>query len=152
MLVTTKLQCSVYKSFKRKNKFEKLSGNYYADNIVNTHKISVVKDVVLNLCDDEIPPHHKSLLELGPKFVPTQAAIPYMDIITKTESSALLLQYNKQKVEAENLRQDVLRALKMTKPPKSNLTREQQRALKEIKQDENRSIYPFDKGSGTRNN
>ena len=46
------------------------------------------------------------------------------------------------------IRQDVLRALKMTRLPKSNLTGPQQRALKEIKRDEKTLIYPFDKGPG----
>ena len=61
----------------------------------------LVKDVVLNLCNDELPPHHKDLLELGSKFVPNPTSIPYMDIITTTECSALLLQCNKQTTESE---------------------------------------------------
>ena len=100
------------------------------------------------MCNDEIPPHQKSLLNLGPNFVPTLKSIPYMDIITKTEVSALQLQYNNKRNESEKLRQQVLRALKMAKPPKSNLTRPQQKALAELKQDDTVQIYSYDKGFG----
>ena len=74
--------------------------------------------------------------------------IPYMDIVSTTESSALKLEYDKKNSEAQNLRKDVLRILKMAKPTKNNLTPEQRKALKEIKNDEEISIYPFDKGAG----
>ena len=46
-----------------------------------------------------------------------------MDIVSTTESSALKLEYDKKTSEAQNLRKDVLRILKI-------------------------SIYPFDKGQG----
>ena len=45
------------------------------------------------------------------------------------------------------LRQDVLRDLKPTKTLKSNLTKSQRMALKELKADENVKIYPYDKGA-----
>ena len=38
--------------------------------------------------------------------------------------------------------------LTKAKQPRSNLTREQQQAIKEIKSDENAVIYPYDKGTG----
>ena len=71
-----------------------------------------------------------------------------MDIVSTTEASALKLEYNGEIVNAQNLRKDVLRALKMNKPTKHNLTKEQRSALKEIKKDDTISIYPFDKGTG----
>ena len=46
------------------------------------------------------------------------------------------------------LRQDVLRDLKMAKPPKNNLNSRQRKALKELKSDHQNVIYPFDKGAG----
>ena len=119
-----------------KFKFDKLSEIHH-----NTlPKInSVVKEVTMNLCNDKIPPHQKSLLNLGPNFKPTPKSIPYMDIITKKEVSALQLLYNNKRKESEKLRQ-VLRVLKMAKPQKSNLTRPQQKALAELKKDETTNI------------
>jgi len=126
-------------------KFNKL--NFKGPNSSNWNK-STIKEVTLNLCQDEIPANHKSLLDLGPKFVPSINSIPYMDIISKTESTALKLQYDRKENESLTLRQDVLRILKMSKPPKPNLTKDQRIALKEIKKDENVSIFPYDKGAG----
>ena len=71
-----------------------------------------------------------------------------MDIISTTEASALKLEYQHNICEAQGLRRDVLKILKMAKPTKDNLTREQRVALKEIREDNHISIYPFDKGSG----
>ena len=106
------------------------------------------KAPLLNLVGDEIPKHHEELLNLGPKFVPTEERIPFMDVISTTESSALKLEYGKKTAEAQTLRKDVLSILKMAKPVKDNLTKEQRKAIKEIKKDDEVRIYPFDKGSG----
>ena len=48
-----------------------------------------IKPVTMNLCNDPMPPRHKDLLDLGPKFVPTSNIIPYKDIVTVTEATAL---------------------------------------------------------------
>ena len=71
-----------------------------------------------------------------------------MDIISITESSTLKLEYNKDNIAAQNLRKDILKTLKMCKPPKDNLSKSQRKALNEIKESNLISIYPFDKGSG----
>ena len=107
-----------------------------------------VKTPILNLVPDDIPESHRELLSLGPKFVPHTKNIPYMDIISVTESSALKLEYGKKVCQAQVLRKDVLRILKTAKPVKDNLTRSQRTAIKEIKNDSDIKIYPFDKGSG----
>ncbi|XP_065678490.1 uncharacterized protein LOC136093417 [Hydra vulgaris] len=147
---------------KLKEKFEKLSQEKLQhkekllhkqnnnNNNNNNHEkpIKKVKEVTLNLANSDIPMHHKKLFDLGLKFVPNPKHIPYLDIITITESSALKLQYNKKKTKGVKLKQDVLRILKMAKPIKSNLDKEQRKALYEIKKDDNIMIYPFDKGSG----
>ena len=59
-----------------------------------------------------------------------------MDIVSTTESSALKLEYNKKISEAQNLRKDILRILKMAKPEKDNLTRRKRTAIKEIREDD----------------
>ena len=102
----------------------------------------------MNLARDEIPEKHKELLNLGPKFVPHTKKIPFMDIVSTTESSALKLEYSNKVCEAQILRKDVLRVLKMSKPVDDNLTKEQRIALKEIKENNEISIYPYDKGTG----
>ena len=115
----------------------------------NINKVNtLVKEAVLNLVDDVIPENHKDVLNLGPKFVPHIKNIPYMDIVSITESSALKLEYSNKVCEAQILRKDVLKILKMAKPIKDNLTRNQRTAIREIKEDNEINIYPYDKGAG----
>ncbi|XP_065640437.1 uncharacterized protein LOC136073030 [Hydra vulgaris] len=92
-----------------------------------------MKEVTLNLCTDNIPTHHKKLLDLGPNFVPIPNKVPYMDIISITETAALKLKYSNKNTDANKLRQDVLRVLKMHKPVSTNVDKDQFKALKELK-------------------
>ena len=52
--------------------------------------------------EDRFTDHQTSLLKLGPKSVPTQKRIPYMEIITATESVALNLEYHNKEANAES--------------------------------------------------
>ena len=56
-----------------------------------------------------------------------------MDIITTTECSSLKLEYENKISEAQILRKDVLRVLKMAKPIGDNLTTMQRKAITDIK-------------------
>ena len=127
------------------NKFNILRGPTTVPRIATT---SHVKDPFLNLVDDDVPDNHKELLSLGPKFVPNVKNIPFMDIITTTEASALKLEFEKKVCEAQVLRKDVLKVLKTAKPIEDNLSRTQRQSLKEMMNDPTISIYPFDKGTG----
>jgi len=74
------------------------------------------------------------LLNLGPKFVPVKQKVPFMDIITSTETAAVEL--DKKKIfESETLRQQVSSTLLkfINKMIPSNLTSKQRKALKELK-------------------
>ena len=74
-----------------------------------------------------------------------------MEIITATESVALHLEYQNKEADAESFRQNVCHILNKNRNIKSkdNLSKEQRKALKEIRQiNNNTKIYPFDKGSG----
>jgi hypothetical protein len=130
------------------NKFKILVEAREAQNRSNDARPPVVKAPILNLAPAEVPKNHLDLLSLGPKFVPNPTRIPYMDIITVTESSALKLEYQKKTCEAQVLRKDVLRIMKTARLPKDNLSPDQRQALREINNDQNLRIYPFDKGTG----
>ena len=67
-----------------------------------------VKPSIINLTDIALTDHQISLLNLGPKFVPTEKKIPFMEIITATESVALYLEYHNKEADTESLRQNVL--------------------------------------------
>ena len=122
------------------NKFNILRGPTTVPRIATT---SHVKDPFLNLVDDDVPDNHKELLSLGPKFVPNVKNIPFMDIITTTEASALKLEFEKKVCEAQVLRKDVLKVLKTAKPIEDNLSRTQRQSLKEMINNPMISIYPF---------
>ena len=143
--VTEKAREAMFKRSKERlvKKFKVLKERH-----VKMKKDSVTKAPLLNLAGSEIPKHHEELLNLGPNFVPSETRIPYMDIITTTESSCLKLEYGKKIAEAQTLRKEVLSILKMSKQIKDNLTRQQRIAIKELKNNDEVSIYPFDKGSG----
>ena len=91
-----------------------------------------------------------NLLNLGPNFSPTPKSIPYLEIITAIESQGLNLESGKKDTSAENLRQTVSKILSKTisKKQQDNLSKTQKTALKQLKNDEQIKVYPFDKGIG----
>ena len=62
-----------------------------------------VKPSIINLSDVALTDHQTSLLNLGPKFVPAEMRIPFIEIITATESVALNLKYQNKEADAEIL-------------------------------------------------
>ena len=48
--------------------------------------------------------------------------------------------------DAQELREEVNILLKMVKPPKSNITKEEKKALKELREDQDRMVLTADKG------
>ena len=60
----------------------------------------------------------------------------------------LKLEYSDKVELAQTLRKDVLRVLKTSKSPSDNLSTAQRKAIKEIRDDTDIAIYPFDKGCG----
>ena len=128
------------------NKFQLLrSRNSIANSVSETNH---VKNAVLDLTNVPLPDNQKSLLELGPNFVPSTKQIPIMDIVSTTECSSLKLEYSDKVELAQTLRKDVLRVLKTSKSPSDNLSTAQRKAIKEIRDDNDIVIYPFDKGCG----
>ena len=81
--------------------------------------------------------HQTSLLNLGLKFVQTEKKITFTKIIITTESVvALNLAYHNKKVDAESLRQNICQILNKSrnKKIKDTLSKEQKKALKEMRQ------------------
>ena len=70
--------------------------------------ITCVKTSIINLMDIALTGHQTCLLNLGPKFVPIEKKIPFMEIITATESVVLNLEYHNQELDAESIRQNVI--------------------------------------------
>ena len=117
---------------------------------IGRQQIGRIKTTVLNLTNATLQPHITELLNLGPKFVPTPRSIPFMNIITSTESAAIDLDKVAKHHESENLRQQVSNTLSkfVNKKIPSNLNHSQCKALKELRMNNETKVYPFDKGSG----
>ena len=81
------------------------------------------------------------------KFSITQNKIPTDDIISKVESSLKGIE----KSEADTIRAKVSLTLQQAKTPKDNLTINERRALKELKNDDSIMILPADKEQATSN-
>ena len=64
--------------------------------------------------------------------MPANKNLPFMDIITSTESCALDMEQNHKEDEAESLRQNVSRILRKNLKIRGNLTKDERRALKEL--------------------
>ena len=104
-----------------------------------------MKEPILNLTNEGLPNSYTFLLSHRPKFVPTDNKVPAMDIITSTESFALELERKGKLTEAETIRQNVSRILKnnLKLKIKDNLSTEKRKALKEIKNDNNKKYIPL---------
>ena len=97
-------------------------------------KKSLLKPDVLNLTNQEIPQNYLELLNLGPKFVPSNTKLPFMDIVNATEICALTLEKENQIENAESLRQKISNVISRIIHFKirNNLTFKQRIALKEL--------------------
>ena len=88
-----------------KEKFQQLKNeNQKNSQTALNNKRTIMKTAVLNLTGKTVDKNVTSLLNLGPNFVPTQAFIPYVEIITAIESQALKLESGKKDTSPENLR------------------------------------------------
>ena len=132
-----------------KKKFQQLKNeDQKHSQIVLNNKCTIMKPAVLNLAGKTVDKNVTSLLNLGPNFVPTPKSIPHMEIITSIESQALKLESSKKDRSAENLRQTVSKILSKTigMKQRDNLSKVQRAALKQLKNDKQMKVYPFDKG------
>ena len=153
-------QAFVASSTRLRNKFESLSRSsrpsprHNSTTPGDTHTLQsvepLVKSAVLNLTQREISKEKIDLLNLGPKFVPAMEKVPIMDIVTSTEVVATTLEYKEQPTSAERLRHEVSNILLKHTNSKlpSNLNKDQRTALKDLQEDVDLKVVPFDKGTG----
>ena len=86
----------------------------------------------------------ESLLSHGPKFVITPKQILVGEYITAVEQACTKLNQGEQ----EELRVEVKRALRKAQRNQVNISKEEYKALNELKKDNNRLILTTDKGLG----
>ena len=104
-----------------------------------------LKKWVINLSKYKLNKPQESVLSKGLNYAPTPDKIPVEDYIVATELACGKLPNN----EAMVLRSEMAGVLRSTKPPKSNITRKERKALQDLKKEESIFILPADKGKAT---
>ena len=95
-----------------------------------------------DLSNKPLTPAQRSVLAKGPNFAVTPRQPPNLEYITAIEAACTKLSQQ----DAEELRADVNRVLRSSHPPKPNLTKAQNIALRELKRDQDRIVLTADKG------
>ena len=96
---------------------------------------------VINLSSKPLTPTQRSVLAKGPNFAVSHRQPSNLEYITAIESAYTKLSQQ----DAEELRADINRVLRSSHP-KSNLTKAQTSALKELKRDRDHIVLTADKG------
>ena len=97
---------------------------------------------VINLSNKPLTPVQRSVLAKGPNFAVTPRQPPNLEYITAIEAACTKLSQQ----DAEELRADVNRVLRSSHPPKPNITKAQNIALRVLKGDRDRIVLTADKG------
>ena len=97
---------------------------------------------VINLSNKPLTPAQRSILAKGPTFAVTPRQPPNLEYITAIEAACTKLSQQ----DAEELRADINRVLRSSHPPKPNLTKAQNSALRELKRDRDRIVLTADMG------
>ncbi|XP_065213372.1 uncharacterized protein LOC135840674 [Planococcus citri] len=111
----------------------------------NKHPQLQQQQTVHNLSDKPIATNALKALEKGLNFAIAPSYIPTEEIITGVEATIRTLPEE----EAEEIRQQTVHILKKSKPPKANLTKEEQTALKELTKNKDIIVTRADKGNAT---
>ena len=82
----------------------------------------------------------------GLNFSVTPSKIPVADIVAATEYACDQLS---NKSQADSLRSEVVKIVSKSKPPSSNISKEEREAIKSLKKDDSIVILPADKGRTT---
>ena len=104
-----------------------------------------LKRWVVNLSKREMSSEENSILAKGLNFAVTENKHPVKELIVAAEKACSLLNEE----EASVLRPKLVSILTSAKPPKSNVSDEQTKALKSLAKDDTIMILPADKGRAT---
>ena len=97
---------------------------------------------VVNLSNQPLTQAERSLLTHGPNYAVTSRCPPVIECVTAIEEVCQKLERG----EEEELRGEVKAILRRAHPPKPNITREEQKAMEELRKDTTRTVLTVDKG------
>ena len=137
---------------RQKTKFARLQAKQLGlggdnDPIVNvdpTERENITSKWVVNLSDHVLSTAETSLLRKGLNYAISPANIPTHEYIIGIEQACRNL--GSETKEAERLRSDCVRTLRLASPPKPNISKQEKSALKDLSKNEEIMILPADKG------
>ena len=100
---------------------------------------------VVNLSSEELSFFQRLVLSRGLNFAVAPRDIPLPHLVATIEKGLRGLPTNK----ADDIRQRVIGLLKRVKAPKSNISREEWKAIKQLRRNRSLVILPADKGRAT---
>ena len=86
---------------------------------------------------------HDGSNEIGKQFFTNPSNIPATEIVTKVQSATRVLDSK----QADTVRRTVNGILQQAKPPKPNITKDMQKAFKNLKQHDTITILPAEKAA-----
>ena len=104
-----------------------------------------LKKWVKNLSSKTITPAQESVLKLGLNFTPAPKKLPLLDTVASIEGIARRMDPD----VGNELRGRVCGAIRNARVPKDNLSKDQRKALKELREMDDITILPADKGNAT---
>ena len=99
---------------------------------------------IVNLSSRVLNEHEEDILKKGLNFAVTPASLPVEDYIIGIESACRYI--GPESKTAETLRSDCVRIIKNAPPPKSNISKQNRKALSDLAKDDSITILPADKG------
>ena len=143
--ITTMAQSTAEATFRRRKehqqtKFEKLR-NRSQPKEVNTKEPSTW---VVNLSSHQLTQAEQKVLAKGLNFAPAPKRIPTQELIAGAEQA---LRYHPDNLTAERARAAIANVIRRGKPPKSNVTKEERQALRDLEMNEEILISNADKGN-----
>jgi len=102
---------------------------------------------VTNLSSRQLSPAETSVLSKGLNFAPTPRTVPVPQIVAAVEDGLRRLRTDLGKIE--DARNSIVGILQRARPPPSNLTPDECKALSTLRQDDSIVIIPADKGRST---
>ena len=107
----------------------------------NQDKIDT-KRWVVNLSQQPLTQAQETVLAHGPNFAVTPKTPPFKEYITAVEVACQSLKPS----EADEFRAEIARILKQTKPAKPNISKEEWKAIKELRSDKEHLVVTAGKG------
>ena len=104
-----------------------------------------LKRWVVNLSKYKLTESERSVLAKGLNFAPTPTRTPVDEFVVATELACRAISNEK----ADTLRAQVASILKSSKPPKSNIAKQERLALGKLRKEPSILILPADKGRST---